>query len=84
VGHFRRAVAIKPDYVGERRRSAATRSVARCIGLLGSLLCQPLKKRVRVLMRPEALGQFVVAHVGDLCADPVPNPAHALDAIESL
>src|SRR5712691_9104355 len=68
----------------ERRRSAAGRRPGRCIGLLGSLLCQSLQKGVSVLMCPEPVDQLSVTHVRDLRAEAVPNLAHALDGIEGL
>jgi hypothetical protein len=67
-----------------RRRSAAGRRPGRCIGLLGSLLCQSLQKGVSVLMCPEPVDQLSVTHVRDLRAEAVPNLAHALDRIEGL
>jgi len=49
-----------------------------------SLLGEKLKDRIRVPISPKPPDQFIVTHVGDLCADLVPNLAHALDTVEGF
>ena len=67
-----------------RWRSAATRSVGRYIGLLGSLFSQAPQEGISELLRCQPLELFFKCHGFDLCRQPVANRPHHFDCVELL